>query len=166
MVYWMSAAGWLVRDHASFSASSSNILGLTFPRNSHYSPSLPSFTILSGEVGPSAPFLTDRVNCVIASPLPASSLLHFRPHPWSAVLFYYGCLKRLSLLNPSLMLSSVLAALRSPSPESEGTPQRPPRYVEEDTTPTSHREILGWYSYGIAAEVFAVCGVGSWQRIS
>jgi len=56
---------------------------------------------------------------------------------------------------------SVLAAFRSPPSESEGTPQRPPRYVGEDTTPTSHREILGWYSYGIAAEVFAVCGVGS-----
>lgn len=59
------------------------------------------------------------------------------------------------------MLSSVLAALRSPSSEVEGAPQRPPRYAGEDTTPTSHREILGWYSYGIAAEVFAVCGVGS-----
>lgn len=58
------------------------------------------------------------------------------------------------------MLSSVLAAFR-PAPESEGTPQRSPRYVGEDTTPTSDREILGWYSYGIAAEVFAVCGVGS-----
>ena len=58
------------------------------------------------------------------------------------------------------MLSSVLAAFQS-SPSSEGVQQRPPRYVGEDTTPTSRREILGWYSYGIAAEVFAVCGVGS-----
>lgn len=38
--------------------------------------------------------------------------------------------------------------------------QRPSRYPGEDTTPTSRREILGWYAYGIAAEVFAVCGVG------
>lgn len=37
---------------------------------------------------------------------------------------------------------------------------RPPRYPGEDTTPTSQREIRGWYAYGIAAEVFAVCGVG------
>jgi len=37
---------------------------------------------------------------------------------------------------------------------------RPPKYPGEDTTPTSQREIRGWYAYGIAAEVFAVCGVG------
>lgn len=63
------------------------------------------------------------------------------------------------LSNLVFMLSNVLAAFRS-TPESVGTPRRPPRYDGEDTTPTSHREILGWYSYGIAAEVFAVCGVG------
>lgn len=37
---------------------------------------------------------------------------------------------------------------------------RAPRYSGEDTTPTTQREIRGWYAYGIAAEVFAVCGVG------
>ncbi|KAJ5675294.1 Major facilitator superfamily domain general substrate transporter [Penicillium maclennaniae] len=63
------------------------------------------------------------------------------------------------------MLSDVLAAFRS-TPGPEGTPQRPPRYVGEDTTPTSHQEILGWYSYGIAAEVFAVCGVGSFLPLT
>lgn len=57
------------------------------------------------------------------------------------------------------MLSYIFAAFQS-SP-GEGVQQRPPRYAGEDTTPTSRREILGWYSYGIAAEVFAVCGVGS-----
>lgn len=56
------------------------------------------------------------------------------------------------------MLASILAAF-TPAPD-ERVQQRPPRYAGEDTTPTSHREILGWYSYGIAAEVFAVCGVG------
>lgn len=35
-----------------------------------------------------------------------------------------------------------------------------PRYENEDTRPTSKRELMGWYCYGIAAEVFAVCGVG------
>ncbi|KAJ5081084.1 Major facilitator superfamily domain general substrate transporter [Penicillium angulare] len=64
------------------------------------------------------------------------------------------------------MLSSILAAFRSPSEPDEGTQQRPPRYVGEDTTPTTHREILGWYSYGIAAEVFAVCGVGSFLPLT
>lgn len=57
------------------------------------------------------------------------------------------------------MLSSILAALKSPPPAEE-TQQRPPRYANEDTSPTSQREILGWYAYGVAAEVFAVCGVG------
>ena len=56
------------------------------------------------------------------------------------------------------MLSYISAAFQSPV---EGVQQRPPRYAGEDTTPTTRREILGWYSYGIAAEVFAVCGVGS-----
>lgn len=57
------------------------------------------------------------------------------------------------------MLSSIRAAFAAAAPD-EGAQQRPPRYAGEDTTPTSHREVLGWYSYGIAAEVFAVCGVG------
>ena len=62
------------------------------------------------------------------------------------------------LRSPLLMLWSTLAGLKTnPSDEVQ---QRPPRYNGEDTTPTSRREILGWYAYGIAAEVFAVCGVG------
>lgn len=66
------------------------------------------------------------------------------------------------------MLSSILAALWSrqhPPPPAEG-PERPPRYVGDDTTPTTHRELLGWYSYGVAAEVFAVCGVGSFLPLT
>jgi UMF1 family MFS transporter len=34
------------------------------------------------------------------------------------------------------------------------------RYLEEDTSPTTSRELNGWYSYAIAAEVFAVVGAG------
>ena len=30
----------------------------------------------------------------------------------------------------------------------------------EDASPTTERELRGWFSYGLAAEVFAVCGVG------
>lgn len=52
-------------------------------------------------------------------------------------------------------------AYASYEPDSaEEVRQRSPRYPGEDTTPTSQREIWGWYAYGIAAEVFAVCGVG------
>jgi hypothetical protein len=38
--------------------------------------------------------------------------------------------------------------------------QHKPRYDGEDRSPTTQKELLGWYSYGVAAEVFAVCGVG------
>ena len=31
----------------------------------------------------------------------------------------------------------------------------------EDVSPTTERELRGWFSYGLAAEVFAVCGVGT-----
>jgi MFS transporter, UMF1 family len=34
------------------------------------------------------------------------------------------------------------------------------RYAEEDTRPTSQKEQYGWYSYGFAAEVFAICAMG------
>lgn len=44
--------------------------------------------------------------------------------------------------------------------ESERQIGRQPRYLNEDTSPTSKREVMGWYCYGIAAEVFAICGVG------
>ncbi|KAJ4305670.1 Autophagy protein 22 [Kalmusia sp. IMI 367209] len=34
------------------------------------------------------------------------------------------------------------------------------RYDDEDMSPTTPRELKGWYSYAVAAEVFAVVGVG------
>ena len=37
---------------------------------------------------------------------------------------------------------------------------RKPRYHGEDLSPTTNRELRGFYAYGLAAEVFAVCGVG------
>jgi len=33
-------------------------------------------------------------------------------------------------------------------------------YADEDTRPTSQKELWGWYSYGWAAEVFAICAMG------
>ncbi|RDW88626.1 autophagy-related protein [Coleophoma cylindrospora] len=51
--------------------------------------------------------------------------------------------------------------------EEEGSgPQRAPRYPAEDTSLTSKRELMGWYAYGLAAEVFAVCGVGSFLPVT
>jgi MFS transporter, UMF1 family len=43
---------------------------------------------------------------------------------------------------------------------------RTPRYPEEDLSPTSDKELRGWYFYGIAAEVFAVCGPGSFLPVA
>jgi MFS transporter, UMF1 family len=36
-----------------------------------------------------------------------------------------------------------------------------PQFVGQDVRPTSRKELMGWYSYAWAAEVFVVCGVGS-----
>lgn len=36
------------------------------------------------------------------------------------------------------------------------------RYEGEDTSPTTARELRGWYAYPIAAEVFAVVAVGAY----
>ncbi|KAI5210349.1 hypothetical protein AUEXF2481DRAFT_25046 [Aureobasidium subglaciale EXF-2481] len=43
---------------------------------------------------------------------------------------------------------------------------KPRRYEDEDITPTSDRELKGWYSYGLAAEIFAVAGVGSFLPVT
>lgn len=42
----------------------------------------------------------------------------------------------------------------------------PPSYPGEDTRLTSTKELSAWYSYGWAAEVFVVCGVGSFIPIT
>jgi len=38
----------------------------------------------------------------------------------------------------------------------------PSTYAGEDTRLTSRKELSGWYSYGFAAEVFVICGMGEW----
>ncbi|KAL2060959.1 hypothetical protein VTL71DRAFT_9011 [Oculimacula yallundae] len=44
--------------------------------------------------------------------------------------------------------------------------RRAPRYEGEDVSPTTSRELKGFYAYGLAAEVFAVCGVGSFLPVA
>ncbi|PBP27225.1 hypothetical protein BUE80_DR001862 [Diplocarpon rosae] len=44
--------------------------------------------------------------------------------------------------------------------------RRKPRYEGEDVSPTTARELRGFYAYGLAAEVFAVCGVGSFLPVT
>lgn len=42
----------------------------------------------------------------------------------------------------------------------------PQPYEDEDTRETSEKELAGWYSYGWAAEVFAICAMGSFLPMS
>lgn len=41
-----------------------------------------------------------------------------------------------------------------------------PSYPGEDTRPTSKKELLGFYTYSFAAEVFVVCGLGAFIPIT
>ncbi|KAF2092893.1 putative MFS transporter family protein, partial [Rhizodiscina lignyota] len=40
------------------------------------------------------------------------------------------------------------------------------KYAGEDARPTSQKELWGWYAYGLAAEVFAISGVGSFLPVT
>ena len=51
--------------------------------------------------------------------------------------------------------------------EDESDPQfYRPLYPGEDTRLTSSKELSGWYTYGWAAEVFVICGIGSFIPIT
>ncbi|KAK7418995.1 Autophagy protein 22 [Neonectria magnoliae] len=40
-----------------------------------------------------------------------------------------------------------------------------PHHAGHDARPTSKKELLGWYSYAFAAEVYVICGIGSFIPI-
>lgn len=66
---------------------------------------------------------------------------------------------------PSLLPSmspSVVASLDS----DDETELPGPAYDGEDTRPTSREELLGFYTYSFAAEVFVVCGLGAFIPIT
>lgn len=44
--------------------------------------------------------------------------------------------------------------------------RNPLAYAGEDTRPTSRKELLGFYTYSFAAEVFVVCGLGAFIPIT
>lgn len=52
--------------------------------------------------------------------------------------------------------------MEEPSDFTTGSERRP-RYAAEDISATTKKELWGWYAYGLAAEIFAVCGVGESQ---
>lgn len=41
-----------------------------------------------------------------------------------------------------------------------------PTFSGQDVRPTSSKELIGWYSYSWAAEVFVVCGIGSFIPVT
>lgn len=54
-----------------------------------------------------------------------------------------------------------------PSNNSRRQVQTPtPQFIGQDVRPTSRKELMGWYSYAWAAEVFVVCGVGSFIPVT
>lgn len=55
--------------------------------------------------------------------------------------------------------------IMGPHDDMDGDPQEP-SYPGEDTRPTSRRELLGFYTYSFAAEVFVVCGLGAFIPIT
>ncbi|KAI1916219.1 Autophagy protein 22 [Ophidiomyces ophidiicola] len=65
-------------------------------------------------------------------------------------------------------MTTSLPQRRGESGESDALIHPPVRakYSAEDTRPTSKKELAGWYSYGWAAEVFAVCAMGSFLPIT
>lgn len=52
--------------------------------------------------------------------------------------------------------------LRSPRQRANAVPLFP----GQDIRPTSRKELMGWYSYAWAAEVFVVCGIGSFIPVT
>jgi UMF1 family MFS transporter len=53
-----------------------------------------------------------------------------------------------------------------PARGSEEANSHPPTYEGENTRPTSSKELLGFYAYSFAAEVFVVCGLGAFIPIT
>jgi UMF1 family MFS transporter len=41
-----------------------------------------------------------------------------------------------------------------------------PQFPGQDIRPTSRKELTGWYAYAWAAEVFVVCGIGSFIPVT
>jgi hypothetical protein len=59
-----------------------------------------------------------------------------------------------------LLLLSFSKLATSKSMSRDNGAARAPRFEGEDVSPTTERELRGWYSTGLAAEIYAVCGVG------
>lgn len=63
---------------------------------------------------------------------------------------------------------STITSMGPGSADDDGSEERrrPAAYEGEDTRPTSRKELLGFYAYSFAAEVFVVCGLGAFIPIT
>lgn len=62
--------------------------------------------------------------------------------------------------------ASSITSSMGPADTSDSEDRPPPAYDGEDTRPTSRKELLGFYAYSFAAEVFVVCGLGAFIPIT
>ncbi|KAG5947030.1 Autophagy protein 22 [Claviceps pazoutovae] len=86
-----------------------------------------------------------------------------RQRHWSAFSVFSRRSFATSAFEADDELSSSDGTMSSQSSESDLG--RVPQYVGHDARPTSFKELLGWYMYGFAAEVYVVCGIGSFIPI-
>ncbi|KAG6050989.1 Autophagy protein 22 [Claviceps sp. Clav50 group G5] len=86
-----------------------------------------------------------------------------RQRHWSAFSVFSRRSFATSAFEADDELSSSDGTMSSQSSESDLG--RVPQYVGHDVRPTSFKELLGWYMYGFAAEVYVVCGIGSFIPI-
>ncbi|KAG6067672.1 Autophagy protein 22 [Claviceps aff. humidiphila group G2b] len=86
-----------------------------------------------------------------------------RQRHWSAFSVFSRRSFATSAFEADDELSSSDGTMSSQSSESDSG--RVPQYVGHDARPTSFKELLGWYMYGFAAEVYVVCGIGSFIPI-
>ncbi|KAG6083107.1 Autophagy protein 22 [Claviceps sp. LM220 group G6] len=86
-----------------------------------------------------------------------------RQRHWSAFSVFSRRSFATSAFEADDELSSSDGTMSSQSSESDLG--RAPQYVGHDARPTSFKELLGWYMYGFAAEVYVVCGIGSFIPI-
>ncbi|KAG5946140.1 Autophagy protein 22 [Claviceps monticola] len=86
-----------------------------------------------------------------------------RQRHWSAFSVFSRRSFATSAFEADDELSSSDGTMSSQSSESDLG--RVSQYVGHDARPTSFKELLGWYMYGFAAEVYVVCGIGSFIPI-
>lgn len=86
---------------------------------------------------------------------------HLTPHLTSKHLRTSSPFSTQSQLADDERSSASTGSSMGPSNLEQPSEMPPPKYPGEDTRPTSRKELLGFYAYSFAAEVFVVCGLGA-----